>query len=86
MFVRNSLKHGHHVPLILNLDTGAITGQYHAVLDDWFHTVDAAVHASIDFDHDDWYRTFGMTNWQYVADDDLPSLPDPGCKTLICQQ
>ena len=25
------------------LDTGAITGQYHVVLDDWFHTVDATV-------------------------------------------
>ena len=39
VFVGNSLKHGHHVPLILNLETGAITGQYHVVLDDWFHTV-----------------------------------------------
>ena len=32
----------------------------HVVIDDWFHTVDATVHASINFDHDDWYRTFGM--------------------------
>ena len=36
-----------------------------------------AILASIDFDHDDWYRTFGMTDWQYVADEDLPSLPTP---------
>ncbi|MGB0808420.1 MAG: reverse transcriptase domain-containing protein, partial [bacterium] len=32
-----------------------------------------------DFDHDDWYRTFGMTEYQYIPDDssDSPVSQDP---------
>ena len=74
--IGNSLKHGHHMPLILNLETGAITGQYHVVLDNWLHTVDAIVHASIDFNHDNWYLTFRMTNWQYVPNGNLSADPN----------
>ena len=64
MYVGNSSKQGHAVPQVLNLDTGAITSQYHVVMDDWFKTVDAKAEASIDFDNDDWYKTFGLTEWQ----------------------
>ncbi len=78
IYVGNSTKQGNAVPLVLNLETGKITGQYHVVFDDWFHTVDSTNNTSVNFDHDDWYRTFGLTEWQYVPDDDLPS---PGVPT-----
>ncbi len=77
IYVGNSTKQGHSVPLVLNLDTGKITGQYHVVFDDWFHTVDSTNNVSINFDHDDWYRTFGLTEWQYIPDDDVPLSPVP---------
>ena len=31
--------HASTVPLVLNLDTGAITPQFHVAFDDWFTTV-----------------------------------------------
>jgi hypothetical protein len=70
--------HSHSIPLILSLDTGKITHQYHVVFDDWFSTVNTTDADQINFDHDDWYRTFGLTEYQYVTDDHpspvLPSL------------
>lgn len=36
IYVGNSVKHGHAVPLVLSLDTGKITAQYHVIFDDWF--------------------------------------------------
>ena len=35
--------HASTVPLVLNLDTGAITPQFHVVFDDWFTTVPTSV-------------------------------------------
>lgn len=54
---------------MLNLDTGKITAQYHIIIDDWFQTVNATSEDRINFDHDDWYKTFGLTPWQYVPDE-----------------
>ena len=71
----NSVRHGHGVPKVLNLDTGKITAQYHVILDDWFQTVDSTVMNQPNFDHKDWYRTFGYTEWQYIPDDP-PELQD----------
>ena len=62
MYVGISKKHGHSVPLVLDLETGKITAQYHVVFDDWFHTVEATNEEKIDFDHDDWYKTFGLAD------------------------
>ena len=36
VFVGLSRKHASSVPLVLNLETGAITPQFHVVFDDWF--------------------------------------------------
>ena len=69
VFVGNSTKQGHGVPLVLNLDTGKITSQYHVIVDNWFQTVEATAQNKINFDSDDWYKTFGLTEWQYVPDD-----------------
>ena len=63
--------------MVLNLETGAITSQYHVVVDNWFKTVDAAVHSKINFDDDDWYRTFGLTESQYVPDDSDEPQSEP---------
>ena len=75
MYVGVSQKHGHTVPLVLDLETGKITAQYHVVFDDWFHTVEATNEEKIDFDHDDWYKTFGLAEYQYIPDHDpLPAV------------
>ena len=73
VYVGNSIKHGHSIPLVLCLETGKITAQYHVVFDDWFQTVESTGESKVNFDHDDWYRTFGLTEWQYVEDDHDPS-------------
>lgn len=72
----------HSVPLVLNLDTGKITTQYHVVFDDWFQTVQSDVHSQIDFDHDDWYRTFGLTDSQYIPDEDAVDESSPDTTRL----
>ena len=77
VYVGNSLKHGEATPLVLDLSTGKITAQYHVVFDDWFHTVEATEESKINFDHDDWYRTFGLTEWQYVPTTESDFVPVP---------
>ena len=69
MYVGNSVKHGHAVPLVLDLHTGKITAQYHVVFDDEFQTVESTDAKQVDFDNDDWYQTFGLHPSQYVVDD-----------------
>ena len=51
--VGNSIEQGHHVPLVLSLDTGKITSQHHVAADSWSQTVDASVQSQINFEHDD---------------------------------
>ena len=81
VYVGHSIKHGHAIPLILNPETGSITPQYHVVFDDWFQTVGTTGNTDIDFNTPEWYETFGLTEYQYVADefDDshTPEDPDP---------
>ena len=72
----NSKTHSHGIPLVLSLDTGKITAQYHVVFDDWFHTVHSSVHNQINFEHNNWYKTFGLTEWQYIPDDYDEISPD----------
>ena len=69
VYVGNSLKHGHAVPLILDLETGKITAQYHVVFDDEFQTVQSTAESQVNFDDEDWYQTFGLNPSQYVPDD-----------------
>jgi hypothetical protein len=68
---------------ILSLDTGKITAQYHVVFDDWFNTVSSTDESQINFEHDNWYRTFGLTEYQYVVEEDTPTdLPDPNQREM----
>ena len=85
MYVGISLKHGTRTPLILNLETGAITPQFHVVFDDEFTTVQASSSSKINFDDEDWYHTFGLTPHQYVPDDvgDDPDDPRPHASELV---
>jgi hypothetical protein len=43
MFVGFSSKHSSLVPLVLNLETGYISLQYHVIFDDSFHTVPSSL-------------------------------------------
>jgi transposase InsO family protein len=82
IYVGHSPLHSSAIPLVLNLNTGHISPQYHVVFDDWFQTVNATAQDQPNFEHDDWYKTFGLTEWQYVPDDDVDILPTMGQKEL----
>ena len=69
VYVGASQDHTGVAARVLSLDTGKITTQYHVVFDDWFQTVDTKDEDLPNFEHDEWYRTFGTTEWQYVPDD-----------------
>ena len=70
MYVGHSIKFGHSVPLVLDLDTGSITAQFHVVFDDWFqgatvtlrYSTYCSVHGSINEMGDSW-------QWR------IPSMP-----------
>lgn len=68
VFLGISTGHTGEIPLVLNLDTGSTRTHYHVVVDNWFNTVHASDDAQINFDHDDWYKTFGLTKMQYIED------------------
>ena len=77
VYVGVSRQHSSVAAQVLNLDTGKITTQYHVMFDDWFQTVSARPEDLPDFDHPDWYETFGATEWQYIPDDEH-DVPVPG--------
>jgi transposase InsO family protein len=82
IYVGHSPLHSSAIPLVLNLNTGHISPQYHVVFDDWFQTVSATEQDQPNFEHDDWYKTFGLTEWQYVPDDDVAIPPAMGQSEL----
>ena len=57
---------------------GAITPQYHVVFDDEFKTVLSTDSSQVNFEHDDWYKTFGLHPWQYIPDEDISPTTTPG--------
>ena len=61
-----SPRHSSTAAMVLSLDTGKITTQYHVTFDDWFHTVGTADSELPNFNEEDWAQTFGATEWQYV--------------------
>ena len=83
IYVGNSMKHGHAIPLVLCTLTGKITAQYHVVFDDWFQTVEATNENKVNFEHDDWYHTFGLTESQYVEDDHHDTEPADSAPPVI---
>jgi hypothetical protein len=75
MYMGVSPKHSSTVPLVLNLDTGHIGVQYHAVFDDWFKTVSATMDELPNFNDEEWYETFGTSMEQYIEDDESDVQP-----------
>lgn len=70
MYMGMSPKHASSVPLVLNLETGSITPQYHVVFDDWFATVNSDVKDFPDFNSDEWMKMFGESAYQYLPTED----------------
>ena len=62
--------HASTVPLVLNLDTGAITPQFHVVFDDWFTTVATSVDDIPDFNSPARSKMFGYSEYQFIRDED----------------
>ena len=77
VFVGMSPKHASMVPLILSLDTGAITPQFHVVFDDWFATVTSDPTSLPHLGTPEWEKLFGERTYQYFQDDDNDSTPQP---------
>ena len=62
--------HASTIPLVLNLDTGAITPQFHVVFDDWFTTVTTSIDDLPDFNSTAWSKMFGDSEYQFIRDED----------------
>src|SRR6476620_3344044 len=65
-----SESHSSSVPLVLNLETGAITAQYHVVFDDSFATVATDPSQLPDLYSDEWANLFGNDSHHYVPTED----------------
>ena len=61
--------HSSTAPLVLNLDTSAITPQFHVVFDDWFPTVTTSVDDLPDFNAAAWSNVFGDSEYQFIRDE-----------------
>jgi hypothetical protein len=80
MYLGMSDQHLSMAPLVLNLESGAITPQFHVTLDDWFATVVADPSKFPDFDSPDWHALFSESAYQYIpsdGDDEVQEVPPP---------
>jgi hypothetical protein len=80
MYMGMSDQHSSTVPLVLNLESGAITLQFHMTFDDWFATVVADPSKFPDFDSPDWHALFCESAYQYLPtneDDEVQEVPPP---------
>ena len=70
--------HSSNCPLVLNLQTGRISPQYHCVFDDWFSTVETNVPVDEipDLTKEPWNSLFEDSRFQYPFDEDqdVPEL------------
>jgi hypothetical protein len=76
MYMGVSPTHASCVPLVLNLDTGAITAQYHVVFDDWFSTISSDPDSLPDFNSTTWSELFGDSTCHIDDDTDNLSTSD----------
>jgi Integrase core domain. len=70
MYLGRADKYASSVPLVLNLQTGSITPQFHVVTDYWFATVSSTPEELPDFNSPEWLNMFGDSSLQYVLDDE----------------
>jgi hypothetical protein len=66
----NLMKHASNVPLVLTLETGAITAQFHVLFNDWFAMVTSMENELPDLNSDEWKHMFGESTDQHPLDDD----------------
>ena len=64
------------VPSPHNLDTSAITPQFHVVFDDWFTTVTTSIDDLPDLNSTAWSKMFGDSEYQFIRDEDYTQF-DP---------
>ena len=83
MNVGFSEKHASTVPLVLNIDSGYITAQFHVVFDDWFSTIATSVENLPDFNSNAWVKLFGDSIYQYPFDDELDENTDETVLTNV---
>jgi hypothetical protein len=62
MYLGTSDRHSSTVPLVLNLESGYITPQFHVTFDDWFATVVADPSKFPDFESPEWSELFGESS------------------------
>ena len=72
----NSPRHASSVPLVLNPNTGRMTTQFHAVFDEWFHTVAADPTQLPNLYGRDWSDTFGASEHLVDLDDEDTHPPE----------
>ena len=65
--------HSSHVPLVLNLDTGHVSPQFHMVFDDWLTRVILAT-VSKSFNLTQWMELFADSHPHYTLDDNDPVI------------
>lgn len=70
VFMGISEGHAISAPLVLNLETGAITPQFHVVFDDWFATVPADINSLPAMGTTEWDNLFGNSTFYCPPDDD----------------
>ena len=63
MYVGPSLEHSSDVGLVLNLDTGAVSAQYHVVYDETFSTVPGMLTDAV-FDEAEWNKLFELGGYE----------------------
>ena len=69
MFVGLSQRHSSKAPLVLNLESGYISPQFHVVHDDFFATVTSSPDSIPNFNSEVWRNLFGSAT-HYLSDDD----------------
>ena len=86
VYMGTSDKHASSVPLLLNLETGVISPQFHVVIDEWFATIATSTGEMPDFTSENWTKMFGENThhylWDEEVDDDEP-LPPPQFTSVI---
>ena len=75
MFVGLSKRHSSKAPLVLNLETGYISPQFHVVHDDFFATVTSTPDLIPDFNSEVWKHLFGSAT-HYLSEDMDDETPD----------
>ena len=73
MFVGLLDCHSSSVLLVLSLETGAITPQYHVIFDDWFSTIATGVNDLPDFTYDSWAQLFRDSIYEFIPYSNEPT-------------